>query len=82
VHATRLDGVDLSEMAGALDQIFEEAVEKGKRLRVKPGRPKKGTENAGNARINYQTAEHIRARLERDGQTELLAKIERGASGV
>ncbi len=63
--AWALDGLKATRPDVAVE--FEAAVEKGKRLRVKAGRPKKGTENAGNARINYQTAEHIRARLERDG---------------
>lgn len=48
-------------------------------LRAKAGRPKKGTENDGNNIISPRgsNAAYIRARLQRDGHTDMLAKIER-----
>jgi hypothetical protein len=49
-------------------------------LRAKAGRPKEGEENGDNITIFKRgtQADYIPARLERDGHTELLAKIERG----
>jgi len=52
-------------------------------VRAKAGRPKKGDENnSGNARIKLvgrdNDAAYIRARLERDGKTELLARVDAG----
>jgi hypothetical protein len=45
------------------------------------GRPKKGEEKAGDARIIYNTKAHILARLDRDGHAELAAMLPSRACG-
>jgi hypothetical protein len=52
---------------------YQHAVELGKR-----GRPKKGEEKGCNATLKRGTAAHWLARLDRDGHTELAAKVRAG----
>ena len=68
---------------GAPEPLLTQLKEAQQLLRAKPGRPKKGEGiNSSNTRISPLgkkcDAAYIRARLERDGKSELLAQIDRG----
>lgn len=76
-----LDGLKATRPDVAVE--FEDAVKLGQAKHAGPGRGKKTASNTSGLSLGKRcNAAYIRARLERDGHTELLAKVERGEASA